>query len=413
LRQLSRVLILGLLAALLAVAPVAASTAGRAPTTGSAPTSATALSTAKVVIIVGATEGATASYKSDGDSAYATAIQYSSNVVKVYSPNATWTAVQSAVAGASIVVYLGHGNGWPSPYTWDPTYTTKDGFGLNDPANLSDNVHKYYGEPSVSTLQFAPNAVVLLNHLCYASGNSEPGDPDPSLSVAMQRVDNYGQGFLKAGAAAVIAEGHGSVDGMIRDLFTTHQTVLGVWRNQSDYHNNELSFASGRSPSYSAFMDPDQPSGGYYRSLIGTPGVRTEDVTGIALAPAVTPAEATYVPLAPSRLLDSRVGTGLAGAFGANVPRTFAVAGQGGVPADAVAVTGNLTVVDQTAAGYVSLTPTPTAAPSTSTLNFPVGDIRANGVTVALGPDGSLAAVYQATAGSTVQVIFDVTGYYR
>ena len=26
---------------------------------------------------------------------------------------------------------MGHGNGWPSPYTYDPNYTTKDGFGLN------------------------------------------------------------------------------------------------------------------------------------------------------------------------------------------------------------------------------------------------------------------------------------------
>ena len=33
--------------------------------------------------------------------------------------------------GASIVIYFGHGNGWPSPYTYDPKYTTKDGFGLN------------------------------------------------------------------------------------------------------------------------------------------------------------------------------------------------------------------------------------------------------------------------------------------
>ncbi|MBI2776449.1 MAG: hypothetical protein HYX57_04160, partial [Chloroflexi bacterium] len=48
-----------------------------------------------------------------------------------------------------------------------------------------------------------------------------------------------------------------------------------------------------------------------------------------------------------------------------------------------------------------------------STLNFPAGDTRATGVTVTLGPDGSLAAVYKAASGATVQLIFDVTGYYR
>ena len=105
------------------------------------------------------------------------------NVVKVYSPNATSAKVKAAVNGASIVVYLGHGNGWPSPYTYDPNYTTKDGFGLNadlnDDGKLSDYENKYYGEPWIRTLTPAPNAVVLLFHLCYASGNSEPGNADP------------------------------------------------------------------------------------------------------------------------------------------------------------------------------------------------------------------------------------------
>jgi hypothetical protein len=121
----------------------------------------------------------------------------------------------------------------------------------------------------------------------------------------------------------------------------------------------------------------------------------------------------TYVALPPARLLDTRSGNGLAGAFSANVPRTFVVAGRGGVPVGAVAVTGNLTITNASREGYVTLTPNPTASPSTSTLNFPASDTRANGVSVALGPGGTLAAVYGAPAGSTVQIIFDVTGYYR
>nr|MBA3234545.1 hypothetical protein [Chloroflexota bacterium] len=85
----------------------------------------------RVVIIVGATHGATASYRADADRAYAEAIKYTSNVVKVYSPYATWKKVKAAAVGASVIIYMGHGNGWPSPYTYDPEYTTKDGFGLN------------------------------------------------------------------------------------------------------------------------------------------------------------------------------------------------------------------------------------------------------------------------------------------
>ena len=122
---------------------------------------------------------------------------------------------------------------------------------------------------------------------------------------------------------------------------------------------------------------------------------------------------ASYFALPPARLLDTRAGNGLAGAFSANVPRTFVVAGRGGVPADAVAVTGNLTITNASREGYVALTPTPTSNATTSTLNFPAGDTRANGVSLALGPDGTLAAVYGAPAGSTVEIIFDVTGYCR
>ena len=46
------------------------------------------------------------------------------------------------------------------------------------------------------------------------------------------------------------------------------------------------------------------------------------------------------------------------------------------------AITANLAVVNQTKAGYVSLTPTPNASPTDLTINFPTGDVRANGLTI-------------------------------
>jgi hypothetical protein len=133
------------------------------------------------------------------------------------------------------------------------------------------------------------------------------------------------------------------------------------------------------------------------------------DVTGY-FVPAET--GATYDPVGPVRLLDTRSGKGLTGAFTTNTPRTWTVAGRSGVPSDAIAVTGNLTVTGQTAGGYVSLGPIPTSMPTTSTINFPRGDTRANGTTVKLSPTGTLSAVYKGPAGSTAHLLFDVTGYY-
>ena len=243
----------------------------------------------KVAIIVGAVHGLTDSYRRHGDDVYREAIKYTSNVVRVYSPNATWAKVKAAVNGASIVVYMGHGNGWPSPYTYDPSYTTKDGFGINYDVNgdghLSDYEVKYYGEPYIRTLTPAPNAVVLLFHLCYAAGNSEPGGAEPTLSVAKQRADNFAAAFLKTGAKAVVAIGHTHDPYYIRELFSSRQTIEQYWRNAPDFNNvNVISFASTRNPGMSARLDPDHVASSYYRSLVGKMNLTTEEVTGAPYA---------------------------------------------------------------------------------------------------------------------------------
>jgi hypothetical protein len=123
---------------------------------------------------------------------------------------------------------------------------------------------------------------------------------------------------------------------------------------------------------------------------------------------------ATFVPLTPTRILDSRDGTGgLSGPFSSHVARTFTVIGHGNVPTNATAVTGNLTVTQQTSLGYLAIGPVAMNNPTSSTLNFPLNDDRANAVTVALSSSGTLSITYAApTSGPTAQVIFDVTGYF-
>jgi len=247
------------------------------------PAAAVQTSTAKVVIVVGATQGTTPTYRTYADAAYAEAIKYTANVTKVYSPNATWTKVKAAAKGANILIYFGHGNGWPSPYTYDPTYTTKDGMGLNADLNgdgkLTDYENKYYGEPYMAQLALAPNAIVLLHNLCYASGNSEPGGTAPTVSVARQRIDNYAAGFLKGGARAVIADGHMGPANYLHGLFTTGQSIFDLWRSMPNYHGHLSSFVSSRSPGYIDYSDPDNATSGYYRSLVVQPGMTTTAVT--------------------------------------------------------------------------------------------------------------------------------------
>ena len=135
------------------------------------------------------------------------------------------------------------------------------------------------------------------------------------------------------------------------------------------------------------------------------------DVTGYFLA---DDTGATFSPLAPVRVLDTRPGR--AGRASRHVrrqrPADAPDRGHRRHPAEATAITGNLTVTQQSAGGYLAITKDPTADPATSTLNFPVSDNRANGVFAPLDGSGALSIVYKATAGAHTHVILDVTGYF-
>jgi hypothetical protein len=120
---------------------------------------------------------------------------------------------------------------------------------------------------------------------------------------------------------------------------------------------------------------------------------------------------AAYFPLTPIRVLDSRVNLGLNGASHVNAARDFQVTNGATIPNTAIAVTGNVTVTQQTRSGYVVLAPA--AGGTTSTINFPVGDTRANGITVPLSGSGTLNAVYKASSAATTHILFDVTGYFK
>jgi spore germination protein YaaH len=123
-------------------------------------------------------------------------------------------------------------------------------------------------------------------------------------------------------------------------------------------------------------------------------------------------AATTYTPMLPIRLIDTRTGTGPTGKLSANVPHPFQVAGLVGVDATATAVTGNLTVVNETSSGALYLGPYDRTKPTTSTINFKAGDVVGNGVTVALSATGGLSATYMAGSGNKLDIVFDVTGYF-
>jgi len=236
------------------------------------PASATAL---KVVVVVGPVGSSTANYIYNAKKYAAQARSYGAHVIEIYSPYATWSKVKAAAQGANLLIYLGHGNGYPSPYGPFSKYS-RDGFGLNRTSGNGNSNVKYWGEYYIDHyIQMAPNAVVILNRLCYASGNSEWGWANPAKSTAIKRIDYYGAGFLRAGAKAVFAEAIESVSYTIRALFKYSKTMDGVFMSHPDASGvRDFAFSSVRTPGYTAHSDPPRV-GKYWRSLIGKRSMTT------------------------------------------------------------------------------------------------------------------------------------------
>ena len=223
----------------------------------------------KVVVVVGPAGSSTAKYR-DSARVYANlARSYGASVSEIYSPYATWSRVKSAAQGANLLIYLGHGNGYPSPYGSFQRYT-KDGMGLNATYGNGNSNTKYWGEYYIDRdIQMARNAVVILNRLCYSSGNSEWGWANPTKSTAIKRIDNYGAGFLRSGARVVFAEAINSVSHQIRSLFSTDNTMNAILMSHPSASGaRDFYFNSSRTYWARAHSDPPQ-AGKYWRSAIG------------------------------------------------------------------------------------------------------------------------------------------------
>ena len=226
--------------------------------------------TRKVVIVVGPVGSATASYKDSARKLADQARSYGATVREIYSPYATWTRVRDAAVGANVLIYLGHGNGWPSPH-YPYSTSSKNGMGLNSSYGNGNSNTKYYGQDYMLKLDLASHSVVMLNRLCYASGNNEWGAGNPTRSTAIKRVDNYGYPFIKAGAQAVFASGITGMSYVIKGLFragaaTTMSSLF--WSDPNKTVTYHFSFPSSKLSGVSARMDPYAPSR-YYRSVIG------------------------------------------------------------------------------------------------------------------------------------------------
>jgi hypothetical protein len=146
----------------------------------------------------------------------------------------------------------------------------------------------------------------------------------------------------------------------------------------------------------------------------------TETLTDAAgtttLTGTITTTGSTYQAVAPTRVLDTRYGTGTGGVktpVPANGNIAFSVTGGvAGAPAASsiTAVVLNVTVTAPTAGGHITAYPDGTTLPNSSNLNFSKGETVPNLVTVKVGADGKV--VLNNASPGTAHLVADVEGYY-
>ena len=233
---------------------------------------APAAAAGKVAIIVGPVGSLTNSYRTWADEVAAVATAAGATVAKAYSPNATWTNVKAAVNGASVVVYFGHGNGFPNPYGSTELTDRTNGWGLNtattngDADSWSAGTLVYCGERALlgtltssddaprrnycggtanDGLSPAPGFTMVYAQAHYAPGFGErytQSTPLPTLSEAQQRVRNYSTPILRLGGT-FLATAYGDADDIVGRVLTQPTTTYGAL------------FAAGRGYSPSTLTD--------------------------------------------------------------------------------------------------------------------------------------------------------------
>jgi flagellar hook assembly protein FlgD len=256
----------------------------------------------KAVIITGPSSERTKVNLSEAEHLAHQAEAAGMHVYRVFHPNATWRHVLDVIQGANLVVYFGHGNGWPSPYS-PYQEDSKDGFTLDPSDGASAYSAEFYGANKIrDKVQLAPNAVVLLMHLCYAAGNGEPWmGPDFDKSLATKRVDNYASGFLDVGARAVfafgseqqldfpnaLANGNKTMDQIFMTSTSDARQYNNGFNGWDDYYRD-----SQRTPWARLHLDPN-PHEGHYRAVSGDLGMtaarwRGQDALPDTKPPALT-----------------------------------------------------------------------------------------------------------------------------
>lgn len=220
------------------------------------------------------------------------------------------------------------------------------------------------------------------------------------------QLESGAQRDLKVTGVGGVIDGASNVIVNITATNATHGSYLTVWASgATEPTTSTLNFGPGQTVAHLAIVPVGANGKITFANAIGGVDV-VVDVVGFFHP--VTGAKFHMLGL-PSRILDGRVDVGLSGPWNAMQTRTLDVAGQGGIPDDATGVVMNTTVTNGTSPSFISVYPSGTTPPGTSSLNFAAGETVPNAVISGLLANGQLDIFNQQ---GSVDIVGDVAGYF-
>ncbi|MEY2957539.1 MAG: hypothetical protein RLZZ01_107, partial [Actinomycetota bacterium] len=262
--------------------------------------------------------------------------------------------------------------------------------GVSCPADCSGS----FADGSSVTLTATPEAGSTFT----GWGGSCSGS-SPTCAVSMTQVRNVTATFAVPRTLTVSVSGDGSVV----------SSPSGI----SCPGDCSQSYTNGTSVTLTATPSGGSTFAGWSGACSGTGSC----VVSMTQARSVTAtfSAASFEPLSPVRLLDSRPGfstvDGLfagGGLLSGGSTLELVVAGRGGVASGAGAVSLNVAAVDPFGGGFLTVWPCGVVRPNASVVNYGAGQTVANAFTVPVGVGGKVC-VY---SSQTTHLIADVAGYY-
>ena len=365
----------------------------------------------------GTDQGAGTAWSPDGKEV---AFSNGAPAIEVYAPNAT--QVRAVADGAFWPVYTGDGStiiesSWVSdspnyqlmstPSDWSvlgnkpesqtPWFTTPTPGSDQYPSVSAVSGTVYFEDDSASGKEIWTDHGTHTAGLLIANGRQPDISPDGSTLVFVRGVGGFDQIFTQD------ADGSGSAT----------QITSG-----SVNHTYPKWAPSGLALDYNANPGTDYlKTTGHHLVLAGRTDTLIPNglfsVTEQPTAPTPLGQSSTFHATGPTRVLDTRDGTGMVtkNVVPANGTLPLLVEGVAGVPTSGVnAVVLNITVTSPKASGFLTAYPEGSAVPGSSNLNWSAGQTIANQVIVPVGADGEVD-LFNRSAG-TAQLVADISGYY-